>query len=429
MEPINRRGKALFGAIGQALSDGTEPHRLARHRQQFIVHVAQQSKQNRGPQRSWWLAAATALLVAAGVLMVYEFQPKNDTSLGFHVNGSDRNGRIGHWVDAPAEKSVPIQFEGGTRLSLASGGIARIDEASDEKVSVELRLGKIVADVAKKSGRRWTITAGPYTVVVLGTRFTVSWDPSANVFDLDVERGVVLVHGQGLNKNGVKVAKGHTLLAKAGVVSVDSSEALAEDNKIEKEVNEDGVAGEREAAVSDCASQVLSQPPKKGQKKQRRNINRATSWLQYYEQQAFERAFEAARDEGLAKLKMRLDATSLWRLMETARRVGEIDEALSMLKTHRDRFSKSEKAQIIPFLIGKILSDKKGEPAAAARWFAVYLEEAPNGPLREDALRRLVTVNEEMERWEVAKQYAREYLYLNDQGPFAAHCQIIVNGN
>ena len=88
-----------------------------------------------------------------------------------------------------------MSFSDGSRVTLNPSSGARIQELHRNGAHLLLERGSLTADVRHRLGTHWRIDVGPYTVIVTGTRFTVSWDAATETFHLNMKTGTVDVRG------------------------------------------------------------------------------------------------------------------------------------------------------------------------------------------------------------------------------------------
>ncbi|MFO0738211.1 MAG: hypothetical protein U0270_20130 [Labilithrix sp.] len=108
------------------------------------------------------------------------------------------------------------------------------------------------------------------------------------------------------------------------------------------------------------------------------------------------------------------DADELLERALTARREGKLDAANGLLQTIRNKHPGSSQAAIAAAYLGRDAA-RRDERDAARRWFEIYLQEQPNGPLAREASGQLIELTTGPEQ----KERAREYLAQHPNGPHA----------
>src|SRR5207248_423650 len=82
-----------------------------------------------------------------------------------------------------------------TRVELSPRARARLVELDARGAHLLLESGRAQLAVVHAPRARWNVSAGPFVVRVIGTRFDVQWDPERDEFDLDLTRGAVELSG------------------------------------------------------------------------------------------------------------------------------------------------------------------------------------------------------------------------------------------
>jgi hypothetical protein len=78
-------------------------------------------------------------------------------------------------------------------------------------------------------------------------------------------------------------------------------------------------------------------------------------------------------------------------------------------------------------LLGRVFFEQLEEPARAAHWFGVYLDEQPGGELADDALSRLAEARALSGDHAGAREAARRYLERNPKGPHADRLELLAH--
>ena len=138
-----------------------------------------------------------------------------------------------------------LRFSEGTRFELGPGSEAKVVERSRNGARLILSRGRLSAAVVARSGARWVVQAGPYEVLVTGTRFDVSFPEPTGSFQLDMTEGSVLVRG-GLAQAGIHLHGGQRLRSTEGHRLV---------------ITESGAAARPAPTPSAEATAVVSGPP------------------------------------------------------------------------------------------------------------------------------------------------------------------------
>jgi len=263
-----------------------------------------------------------------------------------------------------------------------------------------------LTDLIRVAGRRWTIEAGPYRVRVVGTIFSVDWDPTAGRLDVEVERGKVEVVGP-RGGSPIPVDAGHRLRASlpdatAVLGTIDRAPAPPVDETVRIDdpppSPDDGATRPRKRKAGDDA------PP---------------SWDALAHAGDYAKAFAAADALGFADLLERCDRDELELLADTARLAKQPAAAKRGYEALRQRFTGSAAAARAAFQLGRLAADRGADPRAAATWFRTSLAEGPQGAFAQQARGRLVQALSAAGDREAAQRAAREYLDRYPEGPHA----------
>jgi hypothetical protein len=131
----------------------------------------------------------------------------------------------------------------------------------------------------------------------------------------------------------------------------------------------------------------------------------------------------ALDDAGFAKVVDAGGSGVVRALADAARLGGRPDRARTALVALRSRFgARGETA----FLLGRIAMDQQRSAGDAAQWFRTYLQEAPNGPLAEQAHGRLLELSAKGDR-EAARKAAEAYLAHFPNGSHARLARSLVD--
>jgi TolA-binding protein len=108
-------------------------------------------------------------------------------------------------------------------------------------------------------------------------------------------------------------------------------------------------------------------------------------------------------------------------LARAARLAGRLDISKAALLSCRRRFAGTQDAAMAAYLLGR-----SAAAAEAARWFATYLTEQPNGPLAREANGRLMEAQFGSGQREAARAQARAYLLRYPAGPHADFAHMVL---
>jgi ferric-dicitrate binding protein FerR (iron transport regulator) len=138
------------------------------------------------------IRCGATLTIAASVLLALFFWPPQ-RELEYTVEGAERDG---NYVRAELDRPAEIAFSDGTRIHAAAGARLRTnDEDGGNGVGVAVERGRIEVEVPHAESTSWRFEAGPFQMLVTGTRFALAWDPDQEKLEVVLHAGTVEVQG------------------------------------------------------------------------------------------------------------------------------------------------------------------------------------------------------------------------------------------
>jgi hypothetical protein len=397
------RQRDLGEQLGAALETGPSRRTLAAQRERLLTAV---TKPSRAPRLT--LVFATCAALGLFVLLVARGRGQQDQALqgawqGRSLSESAR-------VIAPAGRGDMLSFSDGSRVELGARAEIALSKLAPEQARLELAQGHVDATIRKGTGRAWTFAAGPYSVRVVGTAFTVDWDAGSRLFAVNVREGKVLVTGGELRAGGVLLGAGERLERR------DSPPEQAKAAPAESEQPPDvtlpatpePTAARHEAAVSAGSEEDFRAQAARGN---------------------YAAAMTAARRAGFDRLEAELSAKDLLLLANTARYAGTATEARGALLKLRERFPGSPSAAHAALLLASQAEDRDKNPNEAERWLRTFLTESPRGELAAGARARLLAALLRKGARAEAEQVARDYLRLHPGGQHVAQAEAVLQGS
>lgn len=390
-DPLESLGHDVADAIVDA------PARdLARQRARFLDAV------DHAPRRMWRvpvLAASFALAATCGVA-VYNLRGRAQMASSPSVITASVQGRAldaGAWVAAPETGPLEVRFSDGSRLTLGAGAHARVVELNAHGARVLLERGRSEVSIRHRERAAWRFAAGPYTVDVTGTSFTLGWEPTAQHFDLAMHAGRVVLRGPRCDE-GLALKDSEEAHADVGartlVVGAEPSPPYPPSL-----VPGEGGAGASEPSGTPPIVAVRVAPV-------RHSVARP--------------AATPAPSAMTAHLPPPAPvALSLFEQADRARHAGDVFRAREILMTLRRESPATPDAARAAFVLGVVALESLHAPAEAARWFELYLREAPDGSLANESRGRLVHAYHALGDRSRARDAAERYLAHDPRGPFA----------
>jgi transmembrane sensor len=376
-------------------------------RERFLsAEVSPRSSKN----KRYFVAAAAVALLGVGGYGVSALS--REAPLEARVHGSALVAEA--WIDSRARR-LPVAFSDGSEVTLEPESRARIVELDRNGAVMALESGEAHAQIVPTGRAQWRFKAGPYTVRVTGTEFSVRFDPVKDLLRLELHHGSVVVSG---------CALGEARPLRAGEVLTSS----CHDGRFE--IARGAVAANAQPAAKPAevepavpaplapAPSAKSPSTKSGGRTPPAAVG-PPEWEALARAGQYKKAWARVAAVGFEAECEHLDADRLALLADVARFGGSSEQALGALSTLRRRFPGSSAAANAGFAIARIHFDQRAAYADAARWFRTYLKEQPRGPLAREAQGRLMEALVRTGSHAEARSLAVTYLEHNPHGPYA----------
>jgi hypothetical protein len=374
------------------------------------------------PRVAWAVAAG---LVLAGFVWGLASRP-----LGFIVRGMPT---VGTYVRAGDDRPVDVDFSDGTSIHAEAGTRLRIDDRRVRGARILLERGRAFAQVAPRAGSSWCFVAGPFEVLVKGTRFTLDWEPAAERFGLRLEEGSVEVVGP-LGPGRIPVHAGQQLQANLAKRSLTVFETSQDSPVAAKDAKADAPAALAGSAAVEPHTVGMVRPPALNEEPPPASavvpVETAPappqlSWSKLLAKGQFEAIVRLAERPERPNCAETCSATDLRVLAEAARYVGRTDLAENTLLALRRRFPDHPESSKAAFLLAR-LYEARADRGRAETWYRTYLAERPQSALAADALAGQMRVVKRARGPKAAEPLAREYLRKYPDGVHAAAAQQIL---
>jgi len=349
--------------------------------------------------------------LAAAVLLSF-WSSREPAALEARLEG--RAVGSGSFVQAREQARV-VEFSDGTEMRLEAGGVMRLERLTQQGARVVLESGEIEARVTPRRGAHWSVEAGPYTVQVTGTRFTVRWEPAREGLDVALSEGSVEVSGPGIEGSRRLAAGEHLALGRAE--ERPSSEASMEEATGTEPV-EEPVPEPIEDRDERHGTGRLSRPRSPS----------SVDWQGMLEARRYREAIVLARAQGLERICAAESAQRLLRLADAARFARDVEAGEQVLGCVRVRFPRSAAGAEAAFFLGRIALESRRDGRDAVRWLALSLSEASQGPFAEQAAGQLIEARELAGDSQGARRAAEAYLARHPRGIYAELAGRLVHG-
>jgi TolA-binding protein len=405
MEELHQLGRHMASSLLTA-SDGAEAR--ARARSRFLAGEGQAARKPIA-LRPAPVAVALAFVAAFAVLVTHALlAPQPVLTIALDAPSGRTPIEVGGLVVAPSNAEAPITFADGTRVTLERGSRVRIASVDAHGARVLLEHGELHANVAHLRGANWTFDAGPFQVLVTGTRFDVTWDPETESLVVTLLEGSVNVRGCSLASMGQRVVAGQRLRASCKDVNA-SIGPLNAPAKPSLSFEAPPAPEEPKSASAIPIAALPSAAPTTAPMQSGRPPVVAPS------------APEPSKAANVAPSGVELTtARELLKGAEDARFAHDVPRAKALLLELRRRFPATEPAAMAAFELGRIAFDSDGDYGRAGEWFERVLKERPDVGYAREALGRALEAKARAGDTEGAKQAAERYLAIYPDGPHAA---------
>jgi transmembrane sensor len=421
----------LFMAVREAQDQAMrldDPHELARARARLLQAVDRVQAEPRpvttAPGRSLAWRWGIGTVVAAACSFAVMFSMSSDPALEFEVDGVELASSDSRIISD--DEARTLSFSDSTNIELAPGSSMFVDDLRSNGANVVLERGEVSLSVHHEDDTSWQVSAGPYSVHVTGTQFSVEWEPGSEYLAVEVDEGSVRIEGpEGAIAH---LRAGDSLVRERGkatiepeqlgIVEPEPSESDPIASHTQPDVGTDSIDEARDAAEPAIADK--SDKPAETKDK-------APHWTSYFDDADYAAAWQLLSEQpgGIHSEAERANANTLLDLADVARFTKHHKDASELLEQLRVRFPGSDEAGEAAFTLGRIAADR-GSLAKAASHFEQYLDERPTGSLVDDALGRLMDSYEALGQTDDAKATAERYLARFPKGPHAGKAQKIL---
>ena len=355
------------------------------------------------------LGGAVVAAAALTFLVVGLDRGAEPEHLEFRVGGQAvEQDALDNWWSAPADKPLPIEFSDGTTVALEPKSRARVLEVEQTGAHIVLENGASRIHVVPRESSRWQVSAGPYLVQVVGTRFDIEWGADDDVFVLKLHEGKV-------NLSGCLFGKGRS------VVAGETVRASCKTRQYEIATRDAARAPSSSSAVPSGTASALPKPDSRVavEKQSSEGTSRTPQWKQLAHAGKYKQALEAANASGFDAILEDASQSDLALLGDAARYSGRPSQAILAYEMLRKRYPGTGRAATAAYSLARTHFDQRGAYGEATRWFQQYLQEQPSGPLAREARGRLMESLARSGDRAGARRLAESYLKRYPDGPHA----------
>jgi transmembrane sensor len=321
-----------------------------------------------GQQRRRWIwASALLLLVFSGAL--YGLNERRRVALGRQPLTLRSDTPLG-LIEAPANAPAQLQMSDGSEILLSAGGRMKTLQNGDGVLELALQQGRAELEVRPGGPRHWVIDADLVSVEVVGTHFSVARD--AQGVGVSVERGVVLVRGERVPDRVQKLTAGQSLRVDSVPSPSPPSQPIAvAGSGVKFAPTPPAVKADVPAIKADVPAVKADVPAV--ERPAPRHVGSAAV------------APVSASKTNATSLPHHPSTAQLLDQVDAARRAGQLDQAIAMLRKLAYDDS-SPTAAIAAFTLGRVLLDERAAPAQATLAFERALHIGLPAGLSADAL-------------------------------------------
>ena len=345
----------------------------------------------------WSLAGlAVVALVLLGVQLSSSWRgrAREVPALSYRIEGGSV--LAGGYLRNAGAAGIHLFFNEGSKVVLEPTARGRLRSVDKDGSRVVIDQGNAWFEVAHSKERRWFVDAGPFSVAVKGTAFSVSWDPASERFELRLRRGSVIVSGP-MASGDIELGAGQRLL-----VNLRKAETtITEENDAEA------------ASPSASAPPAASVPPPSAPIQQERR----PSWSEQIASGHWDRVLEEVDRAGVPATLERASSTDLFALADAARYRRRTDLARAALLAHRRRFPASPRSLDATFLLGRV--EESHDRSRALTWYEQYLENVSTGTYAAEAWGRRLVLTHDLKGCSAARPLILEYLRRFPKGSYA----------
>jgi hypothetical protein len=359
------------------------------------------------------LFAATAVASALAAFWVVRVRPPGAPAPQPALAVSQIEGGAifeGGYLRQSGDAGIKLSFNEGSTFELAPGTRGRLRAVSHDDVHLAVEHGTAALHITPSRGRRWLVEAGPFSVTVKGTVFTVSWDPSRELFELSLRDGVVAVSGPTV---------GDALALRAGQ---RLSVSLPRARTIITEEPPEGTPGDISAVAAGPPQPVVVPAPRPVAAKKTAGGRR---WAVELANGRWDNILADVDRDGVDAVLENASSENLFVLADAARYRRRTDLARAALLAQRRRFPRSPRAEDASFFLGRVEELRSGESTQAIAWYDEYLTLAPAGAYAAEALGRKMILINETRGPEAARPIAEMYLLRFPTGSYAGSARAL----
>lgn len=335
-----------------------------------------------------------------------------------------------------------LRFSDGSHVDLAASARAEVVSVESRGARIALDDGEVSVVVVHRPSTRWRLDAGPFSVFVEGTSFTLGWSAADERLQLHMQTGTVTVKGP-IGTDPIRVRGGETLSIRLPERQIQLEGAGASQASSEGGPSLAPPTTSPPSASTMGASLTPPPPPPSSSPSSTKRApslpavapTRTTAsdvagsrWRQLVAAGRFTEVVEDAENRGLRATLAAGGRDDLTALADAARYSRRNDVSRRALHALRDRFPASDAARDAAFFLGRQEEADNPRSSRCLEWYRRYRAETPHGLYVEDSLGREMLIMERLYSGEEARAIARKYLVRFPNGHLATRAAEIAGG-
>ncbi|HWA71496.1 MAG TPA: FecR domain-containing protein [Polyangiaceae bacterium] len=430
LEPKDSRA---LTALGKLLRDGvTPPTQPELERGLFALRgrLARKKEKRPAARLVWATLVVTLVGFTLGLVIRLGFRREPSPPTAPVEVAKVEGGKLmdGGYLSESGHAGIALSFNEGSEFRLSPGSRGRLRTVSHDGARFALEHGSATFKITQSRDHKWSVEAGPFSVSVRGTEFSVSWDPENERFGLQLRRGRVVVSGPIL---------GQDLALRAGqnlAVNLPAAETVISESRIEASEEETTARPLSPAATASglsVAAGTLNKTGALGASAAAPPPSAASSarrWGEALAHGRWDRILADVERDGVEATLQTASSEELLALADAARYRRRADLARAALLAQRRRFPGSPRARDALFLLGRVEELRAPGSAAAIGWYDQYLAGAPGGTYAAEALGRKMILSNEVTGPASSRPIAEEYLRRFPGGSYAGAARALQRG-
>jgi hypothetical protein len=297
----------------------------------------------------------------------------------------------------------------------------RVVDVDERGGRLAVEEGEVRADIVHRAGARWTFEAGPYSVDVRGTSFSLDWRGADGAFDLRLRTGLLDIHTP-WSPAPIVLHGGQRLTVR----SADHEVTIRDLDDLSVLYERAGGPAGSASAESPDRSAALPEPPKVTPPNPSASPKRRANWSERMASGDLQSIVDEAVEHGVDVTVQERTSEELAVLEAAARYQKRPDVARRALLAQRARFAGTPRAKEAAFLLGRMAEN--ADAAAALDWYGRYLSEDPDGAFAAEAMGRDMSLTNRTLGRDRARPLAEIYLKRWPTGGYAQLARSILNG-